>query len=325
MTVFLYGAYGTGNLGDDLLLKSALGVHGTEAVAIAYGPPMLENPPTWIDHDTFIGAPQDYLRAGDRLIFAGGGLFWAASHAEDMKNVAMAAQKAGCDVAVERIGAQGVHSNLPAATEMMALCSSITVRDHHSVEILKSLNVTDRAEYQPDFALILDAIPARNPGSRPRIGVNHSATPFFYDEAHRRKTLHCYSEVVATFTDDVDFVYIPHTRHFRVLAQNDIIYGEYFWHATGRRMENTPFAHTVEELLATYATLSGVVGWRYHLLATALRFEIPAAFFGQMGGHKYGALSAEHKLPQINFDLETREIIPSLNRFVGMVQKFHAS
>lgn len=317
MTTYLYGAYGTGNLGDDILLKSAYAIHGDEAVAVCYGAPFLKNPPKWVPHDDFIAQPEAFLKAGDRLIFAGGGLFWAASHAEDMRKIALAAHKLGCDVAIERIGAQGVHMNTEAATEMMSVCSSISVRDVHSVELLKSLNVTSAAVYEPDFALVLD-MPARKPSAVPLFGINHSATPFFHDDQHRRKALHCY-QVLAERATDVNFTYVPHTRHFRVLAQNDVIYGEYFWNATGGRVANPPFPNTVEDLLELYATLWGVIGWRYHLLATATRFGIPGAFFGQVGGHKYGAFAREHKLPQINFDLETREIIPSLERFVHRV------
>tara|TARA_B100001179_G_C18565910_1_gene392763 strand:- start:24 stop:1016 length:993 start_codon:yes stop_codon:yes gene_type:complete len=323
MTTFLYGAYGTGNLGDDILLKSALQHHEKDTVAICYGRPFLEEQPQWIDHDAFIENPSEFISAGDQLIFAGGGLFWAASHADDMRKVALEANKIGADVSIERIGAQGVHSNIEAAQEMMAVCSRISVRDEHSVSLLKELNVTDAAIYEPDFAMVLD-IPERKMAEKPLFGVNHSATPFFHDPDHRKKALHCYQVLVERFPD-VDFTYVPHTRHFRVLNQNDVIYGEYFWNATGGRMANPCFPNTVEELLQLYSTLWGVVGWRYHLVATATRFGAPAAFFGQLGGHKYGAFASEHKLPQIDFNLETRQIIPSLTNFVNKAIKANGS
>lgn len=326
MAVFLYGAYGTGNLGDDLLLKSALQQHsGEDCRVIAYGRPFMRDAPDYIEHFEFVKSPTDYLAAGDTLIFAGGGLFWAASHAEDMANVAEAAIRSGCDVRIERIGAQGVHCNIEAAIHLCQIASSISVRDTDSVALLKQLGVTDRAIYEPDFVLVLRDAPARKKTARPAIAINHSATPFFRDAPHRKKALHIYSEVSARFADDVDFYYLPHTRHFNVMAQNDVIYGEYFWQASRGRIKPVPFPDTVEDLLEHYSRMSGVVGWRYHLQVTATLFGIERAFLGQMGGHKYGAFAREHKLPQIDFDKSTAEIIASAGRFVTRVIEAHAS
>lgn len=318
MTTFLYGAYGTGNLGDDLLLKSALEIHGKDSVAVAYGAPFLRDAPIWIDHDAFIQDPSAFLAAGDRLIFAGGGLFWAASHADVMLNCAKVARSVGCDVSIERIGAQGYHSNPGAVKELITYCSTITVRDEHSVKLLVEAGITDRATYAPDFALVLQDVPDRVDWPCCRIGINHSATPFFHEDAHRRKTLEIYSRLAAA-NSDVEFVYIPHTRHFRVMAQNDVVYGEYFWNASGGRIEALPFSSTVEDFLDLYSTMSGTIGWRYHLLATSVRMEIPTAFLGQHGGHKYGAISREHDIPQINFDLGIPEVLGSANRFVRSI------
>ncbi|MDI6814063.1 MAG: hypothetical protein QMD99_22870, partial [Rhizobiaceae bacterium] len=164
-------------------------------------------------------------------------------------------------------------------------------------------------------------VPKRKKVDRPAIAINHSATPFFYDEAHRRKALHIYSELSERFSDTVDFHYLPHTRHFNVISQNDVIYGEYFWQASRGRIEPIPFPRTVEELLNHYSMMSGVIGWRYHLQVTATLFGIERAFLGQRGGHKYGAFAREHKIPQIDFDKPTSEIIASSGRFVTSVIK----
>ncbi|KAA8607351.1 polysaccharide pyruvyl transferase family protein [Salipiger aestuarii] len=320
MTVFLYGAYGTGNLGDDILLKSALESHPGDTRVIAYGRPFLKHPQDWIDHDAFIADPKAWLSQGDRLIFAGGGLFWAASHADVMRNCARAAREVGADVSIERIGSQGYHMNEEAVKELMSLSSSITVRDEHSAQILREAGMTDRARYEPDFALVMQDVPALAPSERCSIGFNHSATPFFHDPEHRKKALHIYGQL-ALQNPDVDFFHIPHTRHFRVMSQNDVVFGEYFWNASGGRIENVRFPDTVEELLGVYARMWGTMGWRYHLLATSLRMGIPTAFLGQMGGHKYGAISREHNLPQIDFDLTTGAIIGSANRFIDRVRQ----
>lgn len=324
MATYLYGAYGTGNLGDDLLLKSALEQHsGEDCKVISYGRPFMENAPDYIDHFEFIRNPNKYLSPGDTLAFAGGGLFWAASHAEDMANAAAIAKRNGCNVRIERIGAQGVHCNIDAATRLCSTASFISVRDVNSVDLMSRLGVTDRAVYEPDFVLALKDVPKRRVTERPAIAINHSATPFFSDEGHRRKALHIYSEVSAAFAGEVDFYHIPHTRHFNVMSQNDVVFGEYFWQASKGRIQAIPFPKTVEELLQHYAGMSGVIGWRYHLQVTATLFGIPRAFLGQVGEHKYGAFAREHKLPMIDFDKPTADIIASAKRFVSIVIDDH--
>lgn len=318
MTTYLYGAYGTGNLGDDALLKSALEEYGeTDSVVVSYGKPFLEKPVTWVEHFQFIKQPECFMNRGDRLIFAGGGLFWAASHTEDMANTAEVAKKLGCEVRIDRIGAQGVHSNISAAKRLFDLCDYVSVRDKESVEILISLGITDKAIAKNDFVFTLKDFP-RTPyftDGKIRIGINHSATPFYSDESHRTRTLTIYNKIVNNFPD-IEFCYIPHTRHFNVMCQNDIINGEYFWKVTQGRIVSLPFPASVEQLLMYYASMSAVIGWRYHLLVIGQLYNLPCAFLGQLGGHKYGAFSKEKKLPQINFDAPVNEIVSSASRFI---------
>lgn len=320
--IYLYGAYGTGNLGDDAILKGALGLHGKENCSIiAYGRPLLNEEIDFIDHFEFIENPEKYLKRGDKLIFAGGGLFWAASHAEVMRKCAEAARGIGCTVEVERLGAQGVHVAVEDARRLFELSDRISVRDRFSVDLLKQLQITDRASYEPDFALMLQERPARNINKdRITVGISHSAVPFYHDERHRRKALHIYSELSKRYEDVCDFVYIPHTRHFNVIAQNDVIYGEYFWQASKGRIKALPFPESVEKLLEYYAGLDVVFAWRYHALVLATITGASAAFLGQPGGHKYGAFAKEHGLPQINFDLQPIEVIASAGRLVDRVR-----
>ncbi|GLQ54967.1 polysaccharide pyruvyl transferase family protein [Devosia nitrariae] len=321
--LFLYGAYGTGNLGDDAILKAALEIHGrNNCKVVSYGSPFLRQEVDYIDHFAFIDNPKEFLSPGDTLIFAGGGLFWTASHAAVMRRCAESAREIGCDVQVERLGAQGVHAAIDDAKILFSLCSRISVRDHFSVDLLKQLNVTDRAIYEPDFVLELRDKPAKKFNKeRIVVGISHSAVPFYYDEAHRRKTLHIYNLIVERCFGYCDFVYIPHTRHFNVIAQNDVIYGEYFWQASRGRIQSLPFPSTVEELLEYYAGVDVVFAWRYHALVLAKVMGAAAAFLGQPGGHKYSAFAKEHQLPQINFDLEPIEVAASAVRLINRVSK----
>ena len=283
MAVILYGAYGTGNLGDDLLLKGALlEYEGEEVKIVAYGKPFINGVSTYIDHFDFINNPEKYISKNDILAFAGGGLFWAATHCDDMLKVTRYAKSLGCEVLVKRIGAQGFHCNQEAVKELMSLADDVTVRDENSVSILKEYNITDRARFLPDYVLTLKDYIDNNfklsKSEKICIGINHSATPFYHDFNHRKKTLHIYSTIAKKYKDHIDFFYIPHTRHFKCIDQNDIIYGEQFWAASGGLIQPFNFPDSVDHLLEMYSKMNAVIGWRYHLLVLGSLFDCDVAF-----------------------------------------------
>lgn len=324
MTIFLYGAYGTGNLGDDLLLKGALLEHANEVVSvISYGKPFIDGLNDYIDHFDFIANPRKFLKKGDALFFAGGGLFWAPTHCADMLFVAQEAKKIGCRVEIKRIGAQGFHCNPEAVKELMKISDKVTVRDLNSVEILREYDITDKAEFLPDYVLTLKDYVGqkfikkeRKERKKIKIGINHSATPFYHDREHRKKTLNIYSAIANKYQDCVDFYYIPHTRHFKCIDQNDIVYGEHFWCASAGLIKPFDFPETIDGLLEIYSEMSGVIGWRYHMLVLGKIFDLEVAHLGSLGGHKYGAFSRENLIPQINFDLDVADILGSFGRWV---------
>jgi len=330
MTTYIYGAYGTGNLGDDLLLKAALIENINKDVKIiSYGKPYIKNIGEYIDHDDFISNPFKFLSSDDELIFGGGGLFWASTHCDDMLKVAKAAKQVGGSVHVSRIGAQGFHCNTEAVRSLMDISDTVTVRDQQSVELLLNHGVTDKASYLPDYALTLGdyikkfkdkSTSGSHNSGKLSIGINHSATPFYHDIEHRRKALHIYSHIANKFANEVEFYYIPHTRHFRCIDQNDIINGEHFYVASNGLIKPFAFPNDIDELLELYSKMDGVIGWRYHLLATGKLFNLHLAFLGQPGQHKYGAFASENKIPQIDFNLTTSEIISSFSRWIERIK-----
>lgn len=321
---YIYGAYGTGNLGDDLLLKAALEYHrslpdNAYIRIVAYGPPFLEEPGLdVIDHDNFIRHPELYLSGNSSLHFSGGGLFWAASHCDDMLRVAKRQKELGGEVHIERIGTQGFHKNPDSVKQLFAISDSNTVRDKMSASLLAKYDVFSGANPSQDYVLTLDTNPyPRHEASRPIVAINHSATVFYRDPEHRTKTLRIYKQLAQYFTGRVDFVHFPHTRHFRCIDQNDVIHGEQFWCHSGGLIKALPFPASAEDALRTFSTFSGAIGWRYHLLVLAKLFNIPSAYLGQPGEHKYGAFAQENMIPMINFDLDEKAVLGSCIRFVG--------
>jgi len=321
-TKLLYGAYGTGNLGDDLLLKAALKHHRAissdfHIKVVSYGKPYLEEEINFIDHDDFIANPAKYISAQTDLHFCGGGLFWAPTHCDDMLKVAAYQKSCGGSVHIERIGTQGFHCNPDAVKDLFLLSDSNSVRDKMSADILSENNVCDFANPSFDYVLTLNnSIYALEKPSKPTIAINHSATVFYRDAEHRTKSLRIYKRLALSFKDQVSFVYFPQTRHFRCIDQNDIITGEQFWCFSKGLIQPIPFPTTAEEALRTFSTFSGAIGWRYHLLVLAKLFSIPSAYLGQASGSKYVAFAKENAVPMINFDLNEETILQSCKRFV---------
>jgi polysaccharide pyruvyl transferase WcaK-like protein len=317
MVTFVYGAYGTGNLGDDLLLKSALQHHSDEECrVVAFAKPLLRDDIPYIPNGEFIQEPGKFLARGDVIVFAGGGLFWSDEHIRTMLSIAEVASSVGSGVEVERIGVQGVNLDAEAARRFFSLASWITVRDANSVNLLRRLDITHRAAFEQDFVLAMDYLPTRNRPIRPRVGINHSAIPFVHDEKHRLKALKIYGELSRELVN-VDFVHVPHTLHFTQSDQNDLFVGEQFQEYSNGRILPLPFPKFAEDLVDIYSGLTAAVGWRYHLNVLSTFVGIPSAVVCQDDEHKYRAYATENKIPLFDFDNEIEQLLPKLIDFIS--------
>lgn len=319
--LFLYGAYGTGNLGDDVILKAALQTYQNhDCRIICYGKPRINERIEIIDHYDFVNDPAKYLVAGDELVFAGGGLFWADQHIEEMCRSAEVAKGIGCIVRIERVGAQGIEIAPETARKLFNTCDAITVRDPDSVALVNELGVKPTVTYQRDYAFELQGRRTRllRP-DRIQIGLSHSAQSFFFDADHRNKAILIYYEIALRCKEIADLVYVPHVRHYNVASENDVIYAEYFWQGSGGLITPLPMPESVEQLTEIYRSLDGMFAWRYHALALATRAGVPAAYIGELGANKYCALAQYYGLPQIDFALPVTDVVESAMRFVKII------
>ncbi len=209
-----------------------------------------------------------------------------------MLRIVEVAHAAGCDIRIERIGVQGVHLDLQASRRLFSLCSYISVRDVNSVMLLRRLDLTFRALYEPDFVLTLEGYGRTIRGTKRTVGINHSATPFFHDASHREKTLELY-RLVAEQLEDYDFVHVPHTVHINAVDQNDLAVGDQFEKHSHGRIQSRAFPDSAEDLIDIYAGLTVGLGWRYHLNVLCKLVGIPTALVCQDDEHKYRAFATE--------------------------------
>nr|WP_320196956.1 polysaccharide pyruvyl transferase family protein [Agrobacterium rosae]MDX8316899.1 polysaccharide pyruvyl transferase family protein [Agrobacterium rosae]MDX8316928.1 polysaccharide pyruvyl transferase family protein [Agrobacterium rosae] len=282
---------------------------------MAFGRPQLREDVPFLPNDEFVKDVAKLVTRDDRIIFAGGGLFWSDEHIRIMLSIAERARSNGCEVRVERVGAQGIHLDLEASRRLLSLCSFISVRDANSVDLLRRLNVTHRAFYVQDFVLDLDYNAEQSRLSRPTIGINHSATPFFHNPSHREKALQIYTDLAQELSD-LDFVYVPHTVHFSQADQNDESVGEAFHRNSDGRIQTLPFPAHAEDLIDYYSGLTVAIGWRYHLNVLCKFVGIPSAIVCQDDEHKYRAFGIEHRLPIFNFDESTENLVRDIRGFI---------
>lgn len=321
---YIYGAYGAGNVGDDMLLKAALEYHeqfDTPIKVVAYGKPLLTNHVEWIDHFDFIKNKQKYLNSTTSLHFCGGGLFYASSHCDVMLALARYQKNIGGPVHLEKIGAQGFHCNVKAVKELFQIVNSNSVRDQMSVDILKRHDVCDHAVVDIDYVLTLDK--NKITYEKPQeivIGINHANTQFFYDREHRLKTMEIYTKLAKQFHGKIKFVYFPHVLHYKVKSQNDMYNGRCLQKYSEGLIEYLDFPRDVESALTTFSKFSGAIGWRYHLFVLAKLFNIPGIFVGQPDENKYNAIVNDNNFNFVNFNDDIDCIVDQLEILCKKIQ-----
>jgi hypothetical protein len=326
---FLYGAYGAGNLGDDLILRAALAqywksedTHESLRV-ISFGRPQLQKYPEFMLQPSALENSQNLFSADSTLHFCGGGLFWDASHCDEMLRLAEAQRLAGGSVYVERIGAQGFHCNPGAVRSLLELAGTVSVRDQNSVDLLRRYGVFENATREEDFVLTLKINRAKfiQKTALPTIAINHAPTLFYSDVEHRIKIIRFYTALAREFSGKVQFVYLPMVRHRWCIDQNDVLVGEEISVGSGGLVRTCPPFDTAEALLECFPKFVAVVGWRYHLFVLAKLHGIAACFFGEMEEHKYLAFVKENNMSLVDFNLPEDESMMNLSSFIVDVLK----
>jgi polysaccharide pyruvyl transferase WcaK-like protein len=142
VTIYVLGAYGHGNLGDDFIGLSVvrhLRSRTNEAVALLAGE-------YWADAED-VGTQSRanlarLLKRGDTLLVAGGGLFndrWASDYVKYYSSVILLARALGCRVHISGVGVEKLHTRkMRWLSELaFAVADESTVRDEASARELR--------------------------------------------------------------------------------------------------------------------------------------------------------------------------------------------
>lgn len=263
-------AFGTGNLGDDLMLKAIL-KEEPEANVIAYGPPCLPTDVRYIPTDKFMAHSNQFFSTATSLDFGGGNLFWSSENLSDMLVLALQAKVAGLPVTLRRVGLQGFERNELYSRTLLNLVDSVTVRDTESIRIARQLGRED-CNYARDYAFeLLDkSVVSRSIRKPPKkIGINFSDTNFTSDDpAHNNFIEHIsgiFSELAQYFKGVLDFFYIPFCNHRTHRIESDLRAGAILWGASRGLIQYSEGICTTDDLIEEVKSVDVLIGKRFHM------------------------------------------------------------
>jgi polysaccharide pyruvyl transferase WcaK-like protein len=317
--VILWGAYGAGNLGDDLLLEAALRRYDDVALIVGFGPPLVTTDVPLLLQDDFLRTASDWLDADATLVFGGGGLFWSVEHMTAMLRGAFRAKVAGAAIVIDAIGGQGAHMAPGLAAEIFSLSSKASVRDSRSIALLKKAGVdTSRVEVANDLVLSL-APPARTPrksSSRPVVGVNWGDGRFYLEEPWRKHAMSIFNAVLDEVEADVELRYIPFVKHISSLKDDCIITAEHFRIVSRNRVTVAEFPKTALGLVDAVGECDAIVALRLHALVLAKLLGLPALALHASEESKYASFARDHGIQALNVDNHSQLVAPEIVSFI---------
>lgn len=280
--VFVYGSFGSNNVGDEAILD---GVRYLFPACHQFYLNKKRNGSGSFPHEALENP--DFFRPGDLLILGGGGLLYDRPTVQLMLDLGRAARARGAEVDILRLGCEAAS---PAyhdlIRDLFGLARHATVRSTISQRIIHE--ITGRlCPVEMDFAFNLQRIAQPIPRSVQddlTIGIV-TATLGERDRTTISALLH--QETRHRTSDGLRFVHIPHSRSYFNAENNDCIVGEQLWCSAD--MQNAwaedafalwPFQQDPAGALAQYRKLDGVISLRYHSLIFARLCNLPTLAVG---------------------------------------------
>lgn len=298
---WIYGGYGVGNLGDDLLLISALNKWGKDCKVISYGIPQIDFDVKFIDFNLFINNLDLISSNTDEFIIGGGGVFWSEGHINDIFKIAKHIKKIGGKFIVDSIGTQGCSSAPEIVEKIIELSDDFTVRDRDSIRQLKMHNISNlhKVRQSEDLALIIDYSQFKNiqiESKKTIVAINYAVPNAGIEEFE--SFVGAISKISDILAENFEFYYLGHTRHNLTIDENDYITAENFRVISRNRVKS--FIPTnVKDLLGFYKSVDLTIGFRYHMSVISIAMNIPNLSIS-FGYGKYFAIADEKDTSHLN-------------------------
>ncbi|PYF07466.1 polysaccharide pyruvyl transferase WcaK-like protein [Rhodobacter viridis] len=280
--VFVYGSFGSNNVGDEAILE---GVRTLFPACHQFYLNKKRNGNGSFPHRALENP--DFFRPNDLLILGGGGLLYDRPTVQLMLDLARAARARGAEVDIQRLGCEAASPDYhDVIRDLFALARFATVRSTISQRIIH--DITGRlCPVEMDFAFNLQ----RQVPSIPRLvqeDLTIGIVTASMGEADRASvTAFLRHETRHRTPDGLRFVHIPHSRSYFNAMNNDCILGEQLW--CGAHMQSAwaedafalwPFQQDPSGALAQYRKLDGVISFRYHSMIFARLCNLPTLAVG---------------------------------------------
>lgn len=278
--ILIVGAYGYRNVGDEAILAGLLARLGDRPLTVVSRDPLATSALHGVA-SIGIGGAAGALRHHRSVIIGGGGLF-----GRDMGRIGrllpafgLTAMAVGRPVLVEGVD---VDAGLtPSARLLVKLlmrrAAHVAVRDRRSVSLLRTWGV--RADLAPDLSAWMRSAPvsagrallgrAGVDTRRPIVGLALTGVKASAADAA--------VDAVAGVMDelpDVQFCFVPMSRHPRVLSHDDLVLERRLAALQPRLAVVEEIAHPAV-VVSAFTQFSAVVAMRYHAMLFAERAGIP--------------------------------------------------
>lgn len=314
---WIYGAYGVGNLGDDLLLYSALMKWGCDSKVVSYGKPQIPIEVEWIHFKDFLIKFNEVVSPGDRFIVGGGGVFWSKEHIFQMNHFVTQLKKKKCEIIFDSIGTQGSSYSPKVVQNLVNLSDDFSVRDYDCVREMKTQNIkTNEVVVKKDLSFYIDYsnFEKIDLGNKLKvIGINYAVPHHDVDKYQQMKEIFC--DLSKKYQDEFQFYHIEHTVHKLNQKENDSIISEDLNRSSnGRIVALQP--KNIQQLIGFYKNFDLTIGFRYHMSAISVNLDIKNLALCN-GYGKYFGISEQNNLDLLNIRiLEKEDIFQNLSTWI---------
>ncbi len=254
MNKYIFGAYGTNNIGDDMIFDGANTVYNNKLIPIHVN---TGNRPGSLSYADFFNNVIEFDNTiADELIMGGGGLLHCKSATEDYLKMAKLAKAKGLRFSIQRIGTSGFSSDFIKVTkELLSEAYFISVRNETSKKIINDLGFYCTVE--KDFAYEYTPI-ISNPIKLPNMDRPTIILAFGPTNYNKLKNIMDY------LLNYVNVVQVLHSN------KNDTILS-----SESKNFVELPYIDNLADISSLYKEAKGVLSLRYHGFILADKYNKP--------------------------------------------------
>ena len=332
MKAYILGAYGAGNLGDDLLFEVAANnfkMRGYIPVCVGYGDPSVSKNCEFIlikdFHKTLPSVSNE-----DIVAIGGGGIFWSDESAIIFSSLIATAKLKGNITEVLAIGLNNVDCDAKKIALRLLYRSSdyFSVRDNVSFKILSACCGEVPECVEPDLVaqkkanfLFRRKERLEKKNQKLKVGINLHSTRMSQDVAYREHIGLSIGNAIKQLSGEADFFYIAQVRHRLSLDEQCLVYAEWLRvYSEGLiTVQSAPSigSHLINEIHKMDIMLAG----RLHSGIIATRLHLPTAIIVEDEANqnsKYLAFAEANGLPTICMNQHNWNVTDDI---VSMVRK----